>query len=309
MMKKLIILIFLFVLASIGLGAELLDDFADGDANAETGWGTWGSYSGGDRTTNTCSVTYTATGYADNGAGLTYYLGSGGSWGVAHIAIDFGSAHDMDGEGYTNIAFMLKGNGTGDVMLVLNSVNSGDTNSYGNYKYNCGSIPTEWTSYYISFNDFVWSGGTQNFTLEEAIASCQGFKWEMDDESSSGSFIIDNIYLNSLVTVVYETNELQTEDDIAVEIHNNVLDISAGESVSRIFARHDADETMDIAVYTIDGRLVRQLNVTELDSEVSYADWDGYTEDGVLTGAGIYYAVCKNKDTGKIKIDKIMVVR
>lgn len=178
----------------------LVDDFKDGNDVAE-GWGKWHTYGGGASSPSDeqHSAIFTAPGFADYGAQLTYSADSG-DYSYSQLAIVFDANQTLHDN--TALKFHLKGTGPGVVGLYLVTRLATSSNNFATYGVSLGVAPGDWEEFDIELNDLQGSGSPP-FSLADSLlpANFQGFKWNVSKPNGSAqiqskTLLLDDVTLH-----------------------------------------------------------------------------------------------------------------
>ena len=109
----------------------------------------------------------------------------------------------------------------------------------------------------------------------------------------------NNLNINSVDFVVMNSSELRVEN---VYNYPNPM----RESTSFLFYHNfDIPLKASIKIYTVSGRMIKELNRTNITEKVVKIDWDGQDSDGdhIANGTYIYKVIVRSED-GKFSVHK-----
>lgn len=134
------------------------------------------------------------------------------------------------------------------------------------------------------------SSGYQNGTVEYQLNNLPDGKYKLNIKAwdTYNNFGSSEIYFN-----------VKSSEDIALEnVYNYPNPMK--DNTSFIF-QHNSDEilTADIKIYTVSGRLIRELNKTNITDKFVNIEWDGRDDDGDAIANGTYiYKILIKSETG-----------
>lgn len=184
----------------------LVDDFDDGDNQAQDDWGQWRSAFDGTASDGMCTFETKVSGYEGLGARVVYSIDTG-EWGFCNMYLDFddGNTVDLTQSDITGVQFRMQGSPGTSFYLQL-----GTTLAEFNWKYYKYKLePTDaWTVVTVLFDDFESDEGIP-YTHPQAKQLATSLVWENSNVGQGGWFSIDDV---DFVTSASQRKEPEATD-------------------------------------------------------------------------------------------------
>ena len=192
----------------------LVDDFDDGDDEAENDWGQWRSVHDGTETDGICTFETTVAGAEGFAARLVYVIDSG-EWGFCNMFLDFdgGNPVDLTQADVTGVQFKMQGSFGTTFYLQLGTSLAEYNWKYYKYKL---EPKQDWTTVTVSFDQFESDDGIP-YTLSQALQLATSLVFENSNVGQGGWFSIDDVdFLTSKSRPAGVRDELRTSSSTTI---------------------------------------------------------------------------------------------
>ena len=166
--------------------------------------------------------------------------------------------------------------------------------------------------------NFVWTPmadiSTGYRTLPALGNACQNTTWSVDDLSPGDYFWsvqgLDNNFAGSL----FAAEEAFTIDELGIDTEEAVSGIQIVNypdpfyNSTEITFHLPGSGHVRVSIYSIDGRVVRNLEDTGMAGGINQLIWDGRDDSGSVPGAGIYF-IKLEIDGEQAAVEKCVIVR